>query len=122
MRFQYPCFRSNTLESLLEIETSTSPTASGTVARRDFTGSPSGTDDFCDHGTHVAGIASANTNNGIGVAGVGYDTHLLNGKVLDDFGRGSVSTIAVGLYWAADNGAHVINMSLGGLGSCGAAE
>lgn len=43
------------------------------VARRDFTGSATGSDDYCDHGTHVAGIASAITNNATGVSGVGWD-------------------------------------------------
>lgn len=88
------------------------------IARHDFTGSASGTDDRCDHGTHVAGIAGADTNNTTGVAGLGYDTRLLNGKVLDDSGSGYDSQIAEGIRWAADNGARVINMSLGGYGPC----
>ncbi len=83
------------------------------VARRDFTGSGSGTDDIDGHGTHVAGIAAASTNNAAGVAGVGYDSSLMNVKVLDDSGSGSVSMLYNGIYWATDNGAHVINMSLG---------
>ncbi len=91
------------------------------VLRSDFSGS-SGTDDFCDHGTHVAGIASANTNNTIGVAGVGFDTSLMNGKVLDDTGTGSESSVAQGIHWATDNGAKVINLSLGGDGSCSSTE
>lgn len=82
------------------------------IARKDFTGSSSGATDIAGHGTHVAGIAAASTNNVIGVAGVGYDSRLLNVKVLDDAGRGSVSMLFNGIYWAADNGAHVINMSL----------
>jgi thermitase len=88
------------------------------VARQDFSGSSTGTDDYCNHGTHVAGIAAANTNNGLGVAGVGYDTRLLNGKVLDDTGSGASSTIVNGITWATDNGASVINLSLGGYGTC----
>ena len=88
------------------------------VARRDFMGSANGTDDGCNHGTHVAGIASANTNNGTGVAGIGYNTLLLNGKILSDGGIGYESQIADGIRWAADNGANVINMSLGGTGAC----
>lgn len=88
------------------------------VAAHDFTGSASGTDDRCDHGTHVAGIASAVTNNGTGVAGLGYDTKLLNGKILTDTGIGYQSVIADGIRWAADTGAKVINMSLGASGAC----
>jgi thermitase len=88
------------------------------VARQDFTASPNGTDDRCNHGTHVAGIASADTNNSTGVAGIGYNTLLLNGKILSDGGVGYDSQIALGIRWAADNGANVINMSLGGTGAC----
>lgn len=88
------------------------------VLRRDFTSSPFGADDFCNHGTHVAGIVAANTNNGLGVAGVGYDTRLFNGKVLNDQGVGPESWTVNGIYWAADNGASVINLSLGAPGTC----
>src|SRR5450756_224616 len=83
------------------------------VAQKNFTGK--GTpDDRYGHGTHVAGIAAAITNNGIGVAGLGYNSSLMNGKVLSDTGSGYYSWIASGITWAADNGAKVINMSLGG--------
>ena len=78
-----------------------------------FTTSPT-VDDSFGHGTHVAGIAAAATNNGIGVAGVGYNCTILNVKVLDDTGNGYYSWVASGIRWAADNGAKVINMSLGG--------
>ena len=86
--------------------------------RRDFTGSPYGADDYHGHGTHVAGIASASTNNDIGVAGVGYNARLLNGKVCNESGQCPTSWVVNGIYWAADNSARVINMSLGGIGSC----
>jgi thermitase len=77
--------------------------------------STSSTDyDVKGHGTHVAGIAAAVTNNGIGVAGMGYNSSILNVKVLGDGGTGSYSAIAKGIIWAADNGADVINMSLSG--------
>ena len=71
-------------------------------------------DDRHGHGTHVAGIAAAATNNGIGVAGLGYDSSIMNVKVLGDDGSGYYSWVINGIIWAADNGAQVINMSLGG--------
>ena len=84
------------------------------VDRQDFTTSASGTNDVYGHGTHVAGIVAATTNNGDGVAGVCPGCLLLNGKVLDDSGSGAYSWIANGIIWATDNGAQVINLSLGG--------
>ncbi len=83
------------------------------VVNQNFTDSSS-SDDFYGHGTHVAGIAAAATNNSIGVAGVGYNSQLMNVKVLNDSGSGAYSWIANGITWATDNGAKVINMSLGG--------
>jgi thermitase len=82
-----------------------------------FTGSPT-PDDLFGHGTHVAGIAAAATDNAAGVgtggvAGVGFCAKLFNVKVLDDNGSGFLSGIADGIRWAADNGADVINLSLG---------
>ena len=70
-------------------------------------------DDLYGHGTHVAGIAAATTNNSTGVAGVGYQSSLMNVKVLGDNASGYYSRIASGIIWAADNGADVINLSLG---------
>jgi len=71
-------------------------------------------DDENGHGTHVAGIAAAITDNGKGVAGVGFNSSLMNAKVLGKNGSGYYSWVANGIIWAADNGAKVINMSLGG--------
>lgn len=65
------------------------------------------------HGTHVAGIAAAATNNGEGVAGLSWQSPVMTVKVLNNDGRGSSSDIAKGMVYAADNGASVINLSLG---------
>ncbi|EMA52074.1 serine protease halolysin R4 [Halococcus salifodinae DSM 8989] len=65
------------------------------------------------HGTHVAGIAAAGTNNDTGVAGISNAT-LLSVRALDETGSGSTADIADGIQWAADNGADIINLSLGG--------
>jgi len=66
------------------------------------------------HGTHVAGIVGAATNNGIGVAGVSWQSRLMPIKSLGSDGQGTHSMIAEGMRWACRNGARVINLSLGG--------
>jgi subtilisin family serine protease len=66
------------------------------------------------HGTHVAGIAAAETDNGIGIAGVAWNCKILPAKIMDDQGEGVYSDMSEAIIWAADNGAHVINLSLGG--------
>ncbi|HSQ35047.1 MAG TPA: S8 family serine peptidase [Candidatus Binatia bacterium] len=66
------------------------------------------------HGTFVASLAAAETDNGIGIAGVAWNAMLLPVKVLDAQGEGDYLTIAAGIKYAADQGAKVINLSLGG--------
>ena len=70
--------------------------------------------DFRGHGTHVAGTIGQETNNTIGVAGIAYDAKILPVKVMLFLGFGLDSWIIDGIIWAADNGADIINMSLGG--------
>jgi subtilisin family serine protease len=89
----------------------THPDLSDAIAgAKNFTGSDT-IDDRVGHGTHVA---STITGNGARYQGVAPDAKLLNGKVLNDEGRGSDSGIIAGMEWAANSGADVINMSLGG--------
>ncbi|MFC4438245.1 MULTISPECIES: S8 family serine peptidase [Natrialbaceae] len=68
-----------------------------------------------NHGTHVGGIAAGGTDNGTGHAGIS-DCSMLSARALDDSGGGSLSDIADAIQWSADQGAEVINMSLGGGG------
>lgn len=77
------------------------------------TGLP-GIDDTVGHGTFVAGVAAAATDNDIGVAGAGYDTSLLGVKVADADGTIAIDDEVAGIRWAADHGADIINLSLGG--------
>ncbi|MBL4799923.1 MAG: S8 family serine peptidase [Oleispira sp.] len=65
------------------------------------------------HGTHVAGTIAQSTNNSIGVAGLANQACIMPVKVLSDTGSGSFADIADGIYYAIDNNAKVINMSLG---------
>jgi len=73
------------------------------------------THDHHGHGTHCAGIAAAHTNNGVGIAGVAgvAPVQIMPLKVLNDQGFGTISDVARGITWAADNGAHVLSLSLG---------
>jgi serine protease len=80
----------------------------------DFVGNTEHADDDHAHGTHVAGTIAQSTNNGIGVAGIAHKATIMPLKVLSASGSGSVAAIGDAIRYAADNGAKVINMSLGG--------
>ncbi len=83
------------------------------VSGYDFHNDDSVPSDDHGHGTHVAGIAAAATNNGIGIAGVSWGAQIMPIKVLGATGQGSMSAVADGIEWAVDHGAQVLNMSLG---------
>ena len=80
------------------------------------------------HGTHVAGIIAAKSNNALGVAGLSWGAKIVPVRVLGVTGGGSSADILLGTYWAAGghvegvkdnaNPARIINLSLGGPGSC----
>ncbi|OGD26395.1 MAG: hypothetical protein A2Y56_12220 [Candidatus Aminicenantes bacterium RBG_13_63_10] len=80
---------------------------------RDFVNDDFDASDDHGHGTFIAGLAAAETDNGQGIAGVAWNCSILPVKVLDANGEGAYSTIAQGITWAALNGARVINLSLG---------
>jgi thermitase len=83
------------------------------AAKRDFAPLSSGARDEVGHGAHVAGIAAAVTNNRRGVAGGCPNCRLLIAKSVGQFG-GSDTYIAKGINWTVNNGADVLNLSLGG--------
>jgi subtilisin family serine protease len=101
----------------------------GNIIGRNFVKTTNPPKDDAGHGTHVAGIIAAEINNfgdrllatraldpslGDGVAGVAPFARIMPIKVLDSSGRGTADWISQGIIWAADNGAQIINMSLGG--------
>lgn len=82
------------------------------LAKEDFSGSRWGVMDAEGHGTHVAGTIAARRNS-LGVAGVAPECQLLIAKAMGDDGTGSDFAISRAIQWALDNGAQIINMSLG---------
>ncbi len=66
------------------------------------------------HGTQVAGLVGTAGNNGVGTATVAWNNKIMPLQALDDNGSGYTSSVVAAVYYAADNGASVINLSLGG--------
>ncbi len=82
----------------------------------DFVNSDEHANDDDGHGTHVTGTLAQSTNNALGTAGIAFNCSVMPVKVLSKRGVGSYADIADGIYFAVDNGADIINMSLGGAG------
>ncbi|MCH7528894.1 MAG: S8 family serine peptidase, partial [Candidatus Marinimicrobia bacterium] len=80
--------------------------------------------DFEGHGTHTSGIASAVTNNNIGIAGTGWNTTIMPVRIgyvdVDGGGVASTLTLMTGVQYAADNGADIISVSFGSSGASSA--
>lgn len=91
------------------------PDLRGQVAgAADFTGEGT-TEDRNGHGTHVASlVAGSGAASGGARRGVAYDARLLSGRVLDGEGQGRASWVIAGMQWATEQGADVVNLSLGG--------
>jgi serine protease len=79
-----------------------------------FISSNTNASDDNGHGTWVAGIIAANANNGIDIAGISWSDKILPVKIMNSSGTGSTSNLQSGIVWAANQGASVINMSVGG--------
>ncbi len=79
----------------------------------DFINNDNDPKDDNSHGTHCAGIAAAVGNNGIGIAGVNWKAKIMPIKVFQSSGFGDIATIALGVTYAASNGANIISMSFG---------
>ena len=87
--------------------------------------------DFDGHGTHVSGTIGQSTNDGVGTAGVAFNVRIMPVKVLASFwdvafgcavtDGGSDDDVARGIRYAADNGAKILNLSLGSDGPAGSA-
>lgn len=74
---------------------------------------PGAAQDDNGHGTHVAGIAAAVTNNHLGVAGTAPNAQLVVAKSLDSNGSGTFADVNAGIMWTVQHGARVVNLSLG---------
>lgn len=85
----------------------------GVVSGYDFVNDDADASDDNGHGTQMAGVIAAAAN-GVGTVGVAYNSRVLPVKVLGADGTGPYSAIAQGIVFAADRGAQIINLSLGG--------
>ncbi|WP_422106922.1 S8 family serine peptidase [Winogradskyella sp.] len=88
----------------------------------DFANSDNDPTDDHGHGTNVSGIIFANTDNSMGYAGVNWQSKLMPLKILDSSNSGFYSWWIAAMYYAVDNGAKILNMSVGGSGYSSAME
>ncbi len=110
-------------QDMVDLGTNPGPPRPGWVWEGDFSGRDNVPQDEVGHGTHVAGTIACASNNGTGVAGVTWGCRVMPVKVLNRARRlsdnrisgfGTSVDIAAGIRWAADHGAQIINLSLGG--------
>ncbi len=110
-------------QDLVDLGPNPGPPIPGWVWEGDFNGRDNVPQDEVGHGTHVAGTIACASNNGTGVAGVTWGCRVMPVKVLNRARRlsdnrisgfGTSVDIAAGIRWAADHGAQIINLSLGG--------
>lgn len=104
-----------------DYSTCNNTTAELTASNGECTKPKSPDDDPMDglgHGTHVAGTIGAATNNGVGISGVNWNVGFMAIKILGDGGAGDLTAAARGIEDAQNAGAKIINLSLGGRGSC----
>jgi hypothetical protein len=113
-------------QDMVDLGPNPGPPRPGWVWEGDFNGRDNNPQDEVGHGTHVAGTIACASNDGTGVAGVTWGCRLMPVKVLNRARRlsdnrisgfGTSVDIAAGIRWAADNGARIINLSLGGPGN-----
>ena len=88
----------------------------------DFVQQDNNPEDNFGHGTHVSGTIAARGDNGIGVAGVAWQANLIPVRVLDNVGAGDCSGTAAGMAYAVQQGARIVNLSLGSRQRCTAEE
>ncbi|MCY3833045.1 MAG: S8 family peptidase [Chloroflexi bacterium] len=81
----------------------------------DFVDNDDDPEDVFGHGCSVAGIIAANIDNGIGIAGFAPNSSILPVRVLGPSGSGSMADVAAGIVYAADEGADIVNLSLGSM-------
>jgi type VII secretion-associated serine protease mycosin len=80
----------------------------------DFVSNDADASDDNGHGTWVSGIIAANTNDGYGMSGISWSDKILPVKIMNGEGNGDTADLLAAITWSADQGADVINMSVGG--------